>query len=59
MKVNLRAGETRRVTVTLDRRAFSYYDINLKQWRVEPDNFDILVGSSVEQILLKGRVALK
>ena len=59
VKVNLRAGETRRVTVTLDRRAFSYYDINLKQWRVEPDNFDILVGSSVEQILLKGRVALK
>ncbi|PYS59361.1 MAG: glycoside hydrolase [Acidobacteria bacterium] len=51
VKVNLRAGETRRVTVTLDRRAFSYYDINL--------NFDILVGSSVEQILLKGKVALK
>src|SRR5438874_10629578 len=41
VKVNLRAGETRRVTVSLDRRAFSYYDINLKQWRVEPDNFDI------------------
>ncbi len=59
VKVNLRAGETRRVTVTLDRRAFSYYDINLQQWRVEPDNFDILVGSSVEQILLKGRLALR
>ena len=59
MKVNLRAGETRRVTVTLDRRAFSYYDINLKQWRAESGDFDILVGSSVEQILLKGKVALK
>ena len=59
VKVNLRAGETRRVTVTLDRRAFSYYDTNLKEWRAEPGDFDILVGSSVEQILLKGKVALK
>ena len=59
VKVNLLVGETRRVSVTLDRRAFSYYDINLKQWRAEPGDFDILVGSSVEQISIKGKVALK
>ncbi|PYS59612.1 MAG: glycoside hydrolase [Acidobacteria bacterium] len=57
VKVSLRAGETKRVTVTLDRRAFSYYDIDIKQWRADPGDFDILVGSSVEQILLKGKVA--
>ena len=57
VKVSLRAGETKRVTVTLDRRAFSYYDIDIKQWRADPGDFDILVGSSVEEILLKGKVA--
>ena len=57
VKVSLRAGETKRVTVTLDRRAFSYYDIDIKQWRADPGDFDILVGSSVEQILLNGKVA--
>ena len=57
VRVSLRAGETKRVTVTLDRRAFSYYDIDIKQWRADPGDFDILVGSSVEQILLKGKVA--
>ena len=57
VRVSLRAGETKRVTVTLDRRAFSYYDIDIKQWRADPGDFDILVGSSVEEILLKGKVA--
>ena len=56
VKVSLRAGETKRVTVALDRRAFSYYDIDIKQWRADPGDFDILVGSSVEEILLKGKV---
>lgn len=58
-KVHLRPGETRHVTVKLDRRAFSYYDINLKQWHVDPGEFDILVGRSVDQIELRGKLVLK
>ena len=58
-KIHLRPGETRHVTVKLDRRAFSYYDINLKQWHVDPGEFDILVGQSVEQIKLRGKLVLK
>lgn len=58
-KAHLRPGETRHVTVKLDRRAFSYYDINLKQWHVDPGEFDILVGQSVEQIKLRGKLVLK
>lgn len=54
-KVNLRPGETRRISVTLDRRAFSYYDVNSKQWRADPGDFGVLVGRSSEQIELKGR----
>jgi beta-glucosidase len=58
-KIHLRPGETRHVTVKLDRRSFSYYDINLKQWHIEPGEFEILVGQSAEQIELQGKLALK
>jgi beta-glucosidase len=58
LKVNLRAGETRRVSVMLDSRALSYYDVNAKQWRAEPGDFNVLVGRSSEQIELRGKLTL-
>jgi beta-glucosidase len=58
-KITLRPGETRRVTVTLDRRAFSYYDVDAKRWRADAGDFDVLVGRSSEQIELRGKVTLK
>ena len=57
-KVSLRAGETRRVTVPLDGRALTYYDVNRKQWRADAGNFEVLVGRSAEQIELRGKLAL-
>ena len=41
-----KAGETKTVTVRLNRRAFSYYDVKKKEWAAEPGEFGILVGSS-------------
>jgi beta-glucosidase len=58
-KVPLQPGETRRVTVTLDRRAFSFYDVKLPGWKAEPGTFGILVGSSSAQIELKGSFSLQ
>jgi beta-glucosidase len=55
-RVSLRPGETRRVTVPLDARAFSYYDVGAHEWRVDPGEFTISVGRSVEQIELQGTV---
>ena len=57
-KINLRPGETRRVTVSLDSRALSYYDVDGKQWVAEPGDFDVLVGGSSAQIELRGKVNL-
>ena len=51
-KVELKAGETKRVTLTLDRRAFSFYDINKKDWSAEPGDFTILVGGASDDIQL-------
>ena len=58
VKVSLRPGETRRVSVVLDNRALSYYDVNAKQWRAEPGEFDVLVGPSSERIELRGKLTL-
>jgi beta-glucosidase len=58
VKVSLRSGETRKVSVVLDRRALSYYDVNAKQWRAEPGDFNVLVGRSSEQIELRGKLIL-
>lgn len=54
-KVNLRPGETRRVVVRLDGRAFSFYDAAAKRWQIDAGDFDILVGRSSEQIELRGK----
>jgi beta-glucosidase len=58
-KVDLAPGETKHVQVTLDRRAFSFYDVAAKRWRVQPGTFDVLVGSSSRQIELTGTVSLR
>jgi beta-glucosidase len=57
-KVSLRAGETKRVTVPLDSRALSYYDANVKQWRADAGDFEVLVGRSASQIELRGKLTL-
>jgi beta-glucosidase len=58
-KVYLKPGETRHVTVALNRRAFSYYDVNKNAWTVEPAEYTISVGSSSEQIRFSGHVNMK
>ena len=58
VKVSLRAGESKRVSVMLNRRALSFYDVNAQQWRAEPGDFDVLVGRSSEQIELRGKLTL-
>jgi beta-glucosidase len=58
VKVSLRPGESKKVSVILDNRALSYYDVNAKQWRAEAGEFNILVGRSSDQIELRGKVTL-
>jgi beta-glucosidase len=58
-KVFLKAGETKTINVSLDKRAFSYYDVNQKGWVADAAKFEVLVGSSSKDIRLKGSVVLK
>lgn len=58
-KVNLRPGEMQRVIVTLDKRAFSYYDVTSKQWRADPGEYPVYVGRSAGAIELQGKFILR
>jgi beta-glucosidase len=57
-KVNLQPGETKNVKVSMDQRAFQYYDPVKKQWILEPGKFEILVGSASDHIILRQQVEL-
>lgn len=57
-KVYLKPGETKSIEMHLSKEAFEYYDAALHKWVLEPGNFDILVGSSSENIRLKESIRL-
>ena len=55
-KVPLKPGETKHVSVDLNRRAFSYYDAKIHRWAADAADFEVLVGRSSAQIELTGKV---
>lgn len=55
-KVELRPGEEKIVNFTLDKRAFAFYNPEIKDWYVESGDFEILIGKSSLDILLRGTV---
>lgn len=52
-KIFLKVGETKEIKVELDRRALAFYSVEDKKWTIEKGNFEILVGSSSEDIRLR------
>jgi len=57
-KVPLKPGETKSVCITLEPRAFSYYDVENSRWTYDHGDFEILVGRSSEQMELIGKIQL-
>ncbi len=52
-KVALASGETKTITLTLDRTAFAYWDDSRHAWVAEAGEFEVLVGSSSQDIRKK------
>lgn len=50
-KVYLQPGETRQVSLTIDKRALSFYDEANSQWKAEPGIFEALAGTSSDKIV--------
>ncbi len=55
-KVWLNPGETKEITLSLNKRAFAFYNVNINDWCVESGDFDILVGASSADIRLSATV---
>ncbi|MDQ0972462.1 beta-glucosidase [Neobacillus niacini] len=58
-KMDLQPGEEKTVTFTLNKRAFAYYNVDLKDWHVETGEFEILVGKSSQEIALKDSIMVQ
>ncbi|MFI9456338.1 glycoside hydrolase family 3 C-terminal domain-containing protein [Amycolatopsis sp. NPDC052450] len=57
-KISLEPGETRRVELSLDRRAFAWYDIELSRWVVSPGEYTVQIGRSAAQIVAEAPLTL-
>lgn len=55
-KLELRPGEEKTAAFKLDKRAFAYFNTNIRDWHVESGIFEILAGSSSRDIKLKETV---
>jgi beta-glucosidase len=58
-KVRLAPGETKHVTLSLDARAFSYWDDKAHKWTIDPGKFVVRVGDSSENTPLHADLTLK
>lgn len=55
-KVELQPGESKTVSFELDKRAFAYYNTELGDWHVESGEFELLIGRSSRDIVLRTTV---
>ena len=58
-KVYLKAGESKRVSFTLDARAFSIYDTEAGDWRVPEGVYKVWVGASSREVRLEAEVKVR
>lgn len=58
-KVELEPEEEKLVTITLDKKAFTYYNPESNSWAMEEGNYHILVGKSSQNIVLQEKIFLK
>ncbi len=58
-KVFLEAGESKTVTVTLDDKAFRYFNVRTNRFEVEEGQYEIMVGASSRDIRLTETVSVQ
>ena len=57
-KVSLQPGETKRVTLELPYRAFAFYDVGEEAFVVEPGKFELYIGNSSDNCLIRSEMEL-
>ena len=57
-KVELGAGRSKKISLTLKQEDFMYYDVQLRKFIADAGDYEILVGASCEDIRLRGIATL-
>lgn len=57
-RIALKPGESRRVSVTADRRLLASYDTSLPGWRIDAGPLEVWVGTDAESATLTGEAVL-
>lgn len=52
-------GESKEVTINLDKKSFAFYSDEENSWIVEDGKFNILIGSSSTDIRLEESINIK
>lgn len=58
-RVSLAPGESKMVSFKLAKSALAFYDVNLRKWKAEPGKYNVLLGSSSRNILLRDEFLLE
>lgn len=57
-RVTLAPGEKQRITITLDDKAFRFWNVQSNRWEIEGGEYELLVGASVEDIRLCEKISV-
>ncbi|WP_394173624.1 glycoside hydrolase family 3 C-terminal domain-containing protein [Thalassotalea litorea] len=57
-KVFLKPGESKDITIAIDKRDMSFWDVESNDWLAESGEFKVLIGNASDNILLQGSFKL-
>ena len=57
-RVTLAPGEKQCITITLDDKAFRFWNVKANRWEIEGGEYELLVGASVEDIRLCEKISV-
>ena len=58
-RVTLAPGEKQRITITLDDKAFRFWNVKADRWEIEGGAYALLVGASVEDVRLCEEISVQ
>ena len=58
-KLELKSGETRKLSFTLTKRDFAFFDVTERCWRIEPGRFELFAGFSADDIRVRADLMLR
>ena len=56
VKVFLKAGETKQVSIPFDNKTFRYFNVKTNKWEIEKGVYDIYVGAASDDIKLTAQI---